>query len=160
MRYERVAAGEDDHLDAVWEIKEAIRREEGYLRQTWEFFSRSYTQNTSHLFLDDGTVAGFATVREDGYLLFLAIGAPFRGEGYGRRLVERIADEHETVTCHTRTNNEDALGFYEHVGFRSKSRIDDYYQDGDAAYYLVRGNDTETGKSLGDRIAGALRSDG
>lgn len=176
MRYVRVDPGEDDYLDEVWEVKESIRREDGFLRQTWDFFARSYTDETCHLLLAadadggggssgpdaDGTagrgVAGFATVRQDGYVLFLGVAEAYQSQGVGRTLIERIAEDHETLTCHTRAGNDRALGFYHHLGFETKSRIDDYYQDGDAAFYLVRGDDESPG--LGDRIASALRGDG
>jgi ribosomal protein S18 acetylase RimI-like enzyme len=158
VRYERVEPGDDDHLDDAWEVKESIRRDDGFLRQTWDFFSRSYTQNTCHVYLDGDDVAGFATVRDDGYILFLGVAEGHRDDGLGRSLVERVARDHDTLTCHTREGNEAALGFYEHVGFRSKSLIESYYQDGDAAYYLVRGDEGAT--SLSDRIASALRGDG
>ncbi len=92
---------------------------------------------------------GFAAVRRDGYILFLAVAPEFRGEGVGKRLVARVADDHQTITCHARTSNENALQFYEHLGFEIKRRIDNYYEDGGDAYYLKLGS----GDGITDRLS-------
>ena len=116
--------GNTDHVEAAWELKERINRREGVLKQRRGFF-----------------VVAFGSVRRDGYILFLAVAPEARGQGYGEQLVAEIADEHQTVTCHARTTNEDALGFYQHLGFEVDRRIDGYYEDDGNAYYLKLGEE-------------------
>ena len=139
-----VSPGSDEYVEDAWRLKERIRRDEDVLKQRKSFFTDAYRRSKVHLFLDEGKdqpVIGFAAVRRDGYILFLAVDPSYRGEDIGKRLVARVAEEHRTVTCHARTSNENALRFYEHLGFDIKRRIDNYYEDGGDAYYLKLGDD-------------------
>jgi len=141
-----IGPGEDDLVDEAWKLKERIRAEEGILKQRRGFFSDAYRRSRVHGIVQTGPgpdddLAGFAAVRRDGYMLFLAVAPEFRGRGYGEKLVARAAQEHSTMTCHARTTNENALRFYEHLGFEVKRRIDNYYEDGGDAYYLQLGDD-------------------
>lgn len=136
-----VRPGEEAYVDPAWELKERIRKEEDLLKQRWGFFSDAYRRTTVHAFLDGDTLVGFAAARRDGYILFLGIAPEYRGQGFGKRLVAAIADEAETVSCHARVSNQNALEFYEHLGFSRIRRIGDYYEDGADAYYLRLGED-------------------
>ncbi|MFC4357142.1 GNAT family N-acetyltransferase [Halobium salinum] len=145
--------GADDHATEAWELKERIRRSEGVLKQQRRFFMDAYRRSTTHLLFEEDALVGFASVRRDGYILFLAVHPERRGEGYGERLVAEVAKDHRTVTCHARTTNESALEFYEHIGFEVKRRIDSYYEDGGDAYYLKLGPDS----SLKDKLSEFMR---
>jgi ribosomal protein S18 acetylase RimI-like enzyme len=144
--------GSSEHVDAAWDLKERIRRDEGVLRQRWRFFRDAYSRSTTHLRLVDDDLIGFASARRDGYLLFLAVAPEARGEGHGRRLVGEVAAEHGQITCHARTTNDEALRFYRHLGFEVVRRVDAYYEDGGDAYYLRLGE--SEGQSLLDRLSG------
>jgi len=135
-------AGETDYVDAAWHLKEHIHQKEGVLKQRRGFFIDAYRRSTTHLFFQDGDLVAFASARRDGYILFLAVRPDARGRGYGQRLIAEIAADHTTVTCHARTTNEDALGFYEHLGFRITRHIENYYEDSGDAYYLKLGDDS------------------
>jgi ribosomal protein S18 acetylase RimI-like enzyme len=154
VRYERSPPDGTSYLDEVWEVKQQIRREEGFLRQTWEFFSSSYEHNAAHVVLDDDGVVGFAVVRGDGYVLFLAVHPDRRGEGVGRTLVEKAADNHDELTCHTRVSNQNAVEFYRHLGFEVERRVGSYYQDGETAIYLSRDRSTSLRSRITDAIKG------
>jgi len=145
--------GTSDHADEAWQLKERIRREEGVLKQRKRFFMDAYQRATTTLLYLDGDLVGFATVRRDGYILFLAVSPERRGEGFGRRLVAEVAEEHRTVTCHARATNDRALDFYEAIGFEIKRRIENYYQDNGDAYYLRLGPD----ERLRDRLSELIR---
>lgn len=133
--------GNTDHVEAAWELKERINRREGVLKQRRGFFVDAYRRSTTLLYFEDRDLVAFGSVRRDGYILFLAVAPEARGQGYGEQLVAEIADEHQTVTCHARTTNEDALGFYQHLGFEVDRRIDGYYEDDGNAYYLKLGEE-------------------
>lgn len=160
VRYDRSPPKDDSHLDDVWELKQQIRREEGYLCQTWDFFSSAYERNTAHVLLEggreetngDGGVVGFAVVRSDGYILFLGVDPEYRGEGLGRELVERAGEDHDKLSCHTRASNENAVNFYEHLGFEVDRYVGSYYQNGEDAKYMSRNE----AASLRSRISDAL----
>jgi ribosomal protein S18 acetylase RimI-like enzyme len=131
--------GSAEYAERAWELKERIRETEGVLKQRRRFFVDAYKRSTTHLlFLDDDLIA-FASVRRDGYVLFLAVAPEMRGEGLGKRLVAEVARDHGTVSCHARTTNEGALAFYERVGFEVQRRVTNYYEDGGDAFYLRLG---------------------
>lgn len=149
-----VGPGSDDHVDAAWNLKERIRHEDGVLRQRRNFFASAYERSTVYLYADrtNDRLVGFAAVRRDGYILFLAVDHEYRGQGFGERLVANVAEEYGTVTCHARTTNRDALDFYRALGFRVQRRIDTYYEDGGDAFYLQLGED----EGIRDRLANLL----
>ncbi|SDJ33949.1 Ribosomal protein S18 acetylase RimI [Halovenus aranensis] len=155
IRRLEVAPGSDDHVEAAWRLKERIRRNEGVLRQRKNFFSSAYTRSRVFLYKDEtrGRLIGFATVRRDGYLLFLAVDDDYRGQGFGKRLIARVAEEFGRVTCHARTTNRNALNFYRGLGFETVRRIENYYEDGGDAYYLQLGDDA----SIREKLASLLR---
>jgi len=154
-----VESGDDAYVDEAWRLKEEIRREEGVLRQRRGFFRDAYRRSTVYLYLESGpvekeTLVGFAATRRDGYILFLAVTEEYRGEEFGKQLIARVADDYSSVTCHARTTNEPAIGFYRHLGFEVTRRIDNYYEDGGDAFYLKL--DTDSG-SLTQKLSSLLR---
>lgn len=135
-----IPRGSRDLLDAAWELKERIRREYGLLRQRRRFFANAYERTTVHAYVTaDDHLVGFAAARHDGYILFLAVDPDYQGEGFGERLVGAVAQTSDSVSCHARVSNERALGFYRHLGFEIVREIDNYYEDGEGAYYLRLG---------------------
>ncbi|QSG06862.1 GNAT family N-acetyltransferase [Halapricum desulfuricans] len=150
-----VDRGSDEYVGEAWELKERIRRSEGVLRQRRRFFENAYRRSKVYVYLNrarERKLIGFAAVRRDGYVLFLAVDEQYRGEGFGKRLVARVAEDYDAVTCHARTTNDEAISFYQHVGFEIQRRIDDYYEDGGDAYYLKLGEDG----SIADRLSRLL----
>ena len=141
--------GESDYAAAAWELKERIRSDEGVLQQRRGFFTDAYRRSTTHLLVENDALVAFASVRRDGYILFLAVHPDHRGRGHAEGLIGDVAENHRSVTCHARTTNATAIGFYEHLGFETVRRIDDYYEDGGDAYYLKLG-----GESLRERLSG------
>lgn len=139
-----VDPGDTAHVEQAWQLKESIRRKHDVLRQRRGFFESAYKRSTVYLFLDRtnrDALVGFAAVRRDGYVLFLAVADEYQSEGFGEALVARVADDFGSVTCHARTTNRDALDFYQHIGFTVERRIDDYYEDGGDAFYLRLGEE-------------------
>jgi ribosomal protein S18 acetylase RimI-like enzyme len=150
-----VDPGDSDYGEQAWQLKERIREREGVLRQRRGFFGNAYKRSTVYLFVDRadrGDLVGFAAVRRDGYILFLAVDSDYQGEGFGEALVARVAEDYSSVTCHARTTNRDALRFYQHIGFSIERRIDNYYEDGGDAYYLKLGEE----EGLADRLSKLL----
>ena len=149
----RDSRGEETHEAEAWALKERIRTEEGVLKQRRGFFSDAYRRADCRLLFVNEDLAGFVTARRDGYILFLAVAPDHRGEGYGKRLVASVARDHDSVSCHARATNEDALAFYQHIGFEIVRRIDGYYEDGGDAYYLKLGED----RSLSEKLTEFVR---
>ena len=147
------APGSADHASQTWDLKEQIRAEEGVLKQRRAFFIDAYRRAQDHLLFEEDDLVGFASVRRDGYILFLGVAPGHRGEGYGKRLVAAALQDHDSVSCHARATNESALSFYEHLGFDIERRITGYYEDGGDAYYLRLGD----GSSLRSPFADFFR---
>ncbi len=139
-----VDTGDDEFVEEAWELKERIRREEGVLRQRRGFFTDAYRRAKVYAIVEPGfdgdRLVGFSATRRDGYILFLAVAPEYRGEGLGSQLVAAVADDHSTVTCHARVTNEEALAFYDRLGFEIVRRVDNYYEDRGDAYYLRLGD--------------------
>jgi ribosomal protein S18 acetylase RimI-like enzyme len=150
-----VDPGDDAYSEATWDLKQRIRREEGVLKQRRGFFLSAYRRSRSYLCVAGGEVIAFAVSRRDGYVLFLGVAPEHRGEGLGKGLIGRVADDYGTVTCHARGSNEAALGFYRHIGFEEVRHVKNYYEDGGDAYYLRLGDGE--GARLLDRIAEFFR---
>ena len=150
-----VGPGNDEYVERAWQLKERIRRSEGVLRQRKNFFRNAYERSTAYIYADRShdRLIGFAAVRRDGYILFLAVDEDYQGQGFGKRLVASVADEYKSVTCHARTTNQDALEFYQNLGFEIERRIDSYYEDGGDAYYLKLGDN----ESIRERLASFIR---
>ncbi|WP_254863175.1 GNAT family N-acetyltransferase [Halovivax gelatinilyticus] len=151
-----IPAGSDEYVEEAWDLKETIHDSEGVLKQRWDFFSDAYRRSAVHcIFHEHGEseLVGFVTVRRDGYILFLAVDPDCRGHGIGKELIATVASKHRSVTCHARTTNENALQFYEHLGFEITRRIDNYYEDGGDAYYLKLTTDV----GLTDRLSDLVR---
>lgn len=149
-----VGSGDDDYVERAWQLKERIRDDEGVLRQRRHFFTTAYKRATTYLYIDrsDDTLVGFATVRRDGYILFLAVDPEYRSQGFGRRLIARVAEKHKAVTCHARTTNEQAIEFYRSLGFEIQRRVDGYYEDSGDAYYLQLGEEPTIRERLAERL--------
>jgi ribosomal protein S18 acetylase RimI-like enzyme len=150
-----VESGDTDLLDAAWDLKERVRKRDDVLKQRRRFFDRAYERATVYAYRDPerGELIGFAATRGDGYMLFLVVALEYRGEGFGEALIARVAEDHDRVTCHARTTNEEALSFYDHLGFETVRRIDNYYEDGGDAYYLRLGESA----GLVERLSSFLR---
>ena len=137
-------AGDDGFVEDAWKLKERIRRREGVLKQRRGFLTDAYRRSKVFALVepgyDDETLVGFVSTRRDGYILFLAIDPEYRGEGFGRQLVAAVDNDHSSVTCHARATNDEALSFYEHLGFEVERRVENYYEDSGDAYYLRLGD--------------------
>ena len=136
-----VDPGDDEYVDQAWDLKERINQEEGVLKQRRGFFTDAYRRSTVYCYLEDDDLLAFASARRDGYILFLAVAPEYRDHGFGKRLVATVADRHSSVTCHARTTNQNAIEFYQHLGFEIQRRVSGYYEDGGDAYYLRLGED-------------------
>lgn len=95
-----------------------------------------------------GYVAGYALYR-GGYIASVAVDVPYRGRGYGRRLMEDVhrifrLRHVQTVKLHVRVNNEAAVALYHGLGYQVERTIPRYYEDR-APAYLMR-LDLETGE--------------
>lgn len=146
-----VGRGSDAYVEQAWDLKERIRRQEGVLKQRRGFFTDAYRRSTVYCYVAEGfedELVGFAATRRDGYILFLAVDPDHRGEGFGRRLVAHVAENHTSVTCHARATNESAVEFYRHLGFEIQRRVNNYYEDGGDALYLKLGPD-----SIADKLS-------
>jgi len=102
---------------AQWDVREYLKYD--FLVATWE-----------------GRVAGFAVVRrvaaDESELLNLAVGAPFRRRGIGRRLLSELVSRHPgTIWLEARESNRVARNLYEILGFRQSGRRPYYYPDSD-----------------------------
>lgn len=90
----------------------------------------------------DGDVIGYAIglPGEEATLSELVVASEHRRAGYGRELVDAIAEETDAakLVVTTPAENKTALSFYESLGFEQEARLPEFYDDGTDALRLVR----------------------
>ncbi|KAK9459324.1 acyl-CoA N-acyltransferase [Lipomyces oligophaga] len=79
------------------------------------------------------------------YIMTVAVLAPYRGYGIGRRLIDHIIEYAKTVFvkevyCHVWTRNDEALQWYLKLGFEKGVLVKEYYKKMDPPEdaYLLR----------------------
>nr|WP_300311751.1 N-acetyltransferase [Halomonas sp.] len=113
-------------------------------RQLWHLLNRA---NAHTLVAEDASgVLGYGTLlmrrgSKTARLYSLGIAPRARGGGLGRRLLEALAADGQALGCtwlslEVRADNRIALGMYRRFGFRLDSWLDDYYEDGCAAWRM------------------------
>jgi ribosomal-protein-alanine N-acetyltransferase len=96
---------------------------------------------------EDGRVSGFALFcherRNLGHLITIDILPDFRRMGLGKKLME-LGEERLRINGVTRlvlevdVRNEQAIGFYDRLGFASRRRLPRYYADGGDALLMEK----------------------
>lgn len=133
-----------------------FRIEKASFPQPWPFEAfETFVGEPGFLVADEGErVIGYVvsdTVlyhgRPVGHVKDLAVHPDRRGEGVGRRLLERAlavlsADGVRRVKLEVRENNERARSLYRSFGFETRRTIPGYYDDGEAARVMVRSLDS------------------
>lgn len=135
-----VPADETTHMGAVWRLKERIRESDGALKQPRGQFERAYGEQRDYLLLSGDGIVAFGVVHADGYLSLLGVSPRHRRSGLGTALLDSIAADYPTITCHTRATNDGVIAFYEQAGFEVVRRIDAYYPDGTDGLFLRLGD--------------------
>jgi ribosomal-protein-alanine N-acetyltransferase len=91
----------------------------------------------------EGSVVGYAIALpgEETTLSELVVAADFRRHGYGRALVDAVAEASgaDRTVVTTPAENEGAERFYRTIGFEIRERVPKFYDDGTDALRLVRG---------------------
>lgn len=79
--------------------------------------------------VESGVPVAFAGI--DGRKLeMLFVAAEYRGQGIGRQLLQHAADKYEVCELAVNEQNPQAVGFYEHMGFRAYRRSETDEQGG------------------------------
>ncbi|HIJ13041.1 MAG TPA: GNAT family N-acetyltransferase [Halobacteriales archaeon] len=126
-------------LNEAWLLKEEIRRGEDLLKQKWGFFAQMYHEAEKFWCVDSETGGGlgFIAVQDSGYIFFIAVNGNHRKEGIGKYLIDLLGEKYDHISCHVRTTNIGAIGFYEKIGFEKEKLVQRYYEDMGDAWYLV-----------------------
>ena len=126
-------------LNEAWLLKEEIRRGEDLLKQKWGFFAQMYHEAEKFWCVDSETGGGlgFIAVQDSGYIFFIAVNGNHRKEGIGKYLIDSLGEKYDHISCHVRTTNIGAIGFYEKMGFEKEKLVQRYYEDMGDAWYLV-----------------------
>ncbi len=121
-------------LTGVWEA--SVRQTHLFLSDDEVLRIRAYVPealaSTAHLFIAEevpGAPMAFMGV-DDGQLSMLFISPGARGSGLGRRLVSLAINEYSVDRVAVNEQNPGAVGFYEHMGFKTFNRTDTDEQGG------------------------------
>jgi len=116
---------------------ELIRVWESSVRETHDFLTEQDIQEYKPLILEqyfeelqlfcikqDETIAGFMGL--DGFIMqMLFVDPEFRGTGIGKTLVTYAIDNFGTNAVDVNEQNQQAVGFYEYMGFEVKERFEE-----------------------------------
>jgi ribosomal-protein-alanine N-acetyltransferase len=98
------------------------------------------------LVADIGGIKGFLIAiydEEEGHILSIAVKDDCRDLGIGKALMGYIMSflreqAVPLVRLEVRKGNARAISFYESMGFRRTEHLPDYYEDGEAAYVMIK----------------------
>ena len=124
-------------IDQSWSLIQEINQTENLLKIGRDIFDRTYKRSTKYIIAQSEDIVGLIVVRGDGYFHYLAVSQSLRGEGLGKELVDLVIQEFGTAQCHVRTSNEQAISFYEKIGFEIEDEIEEYFRDNENAYYMI-----------------------
>ena len=116
-----------DNLLDVWEA--SVRATHLFLSDAEIAGIRKYVpaalSGVAHLIIaeDDGHPVAFMGAA-NGFLEMLFIAPEERGRGLGRQLILKGINEYSVRRLSVNEQNPDALGFYEHMGFRAYKRTE------------------------------------
>lgn len=139
----RPALGSD--LNALVDLEEqAFNGDRFSRRQLWHLIHRA---NARTLVVEaEGQLLGYGTLllrrnSHNARLYSLGIAPDARGHGYGRQLLESLEGLCPDLGCRlltleVRADNRTALAMYRRSGFRLISWVEDYYEDGCAAWRM------------------------
>ena len=136
----RGATQED--LASVLRIEKASFASDAWSRRAFEYYLKIESEFLVAMIADD--IAGYAIVVTQGsraVLDSIAVAPEARGQGVATRLLSRLLRmlRRRAVTRLTlmvRRDNSTAIEFYKKRGFARVRRVNDYYQDGSAAWRM------------------------
>ncbi len=68
----------------------------------------------------------------------LAVSKNYQGQGIGKKLLEYILNNSDkNISLEVNTNNLIAISLYQKLGFVINKKINNYYENGDAAYKMI-----------------------
>ncbi len=84
----------------------------------------------------------FSAVGEEAHVLEIAVGVPFKRQGLGRYIIQRMISfalrkGHDSIYLEVRSENEEAIKFYQSLGFVVIHRKSKYYSDGADAFSMI-----------------------
>ena len=140
-------------------IKEIINKKRDYLPlllladEQENMIDQYLERGTMFVLEEDGEIIGECVVTDEGDGLLeiqnLAVAEPFQGNGYGRMLIDFIADQYRDQYKEIQVGTGDSpltVPFYEHCGFTQHHIIENYIVDHyDKPIF-------EAGKQLTDKV--------
>ncbi len=123
------------------DIKAVAEIEQTCFSHPWSENSirESFENHCNHFYIADvqGENAGYigvSVMADEGYILNVAVLPQFRGQGVGRKLVEKVLDMAKEsnlvfVTLEVRISNETAINLYTKAGFEKVGERKNYYSN-------------------------------
>jgi len=81
---------------------------------------------------------------DEGHVISLAVSEGYRNLGIGRALMNKIIEifqnekEVSKIRLEVREGNKRAISFYEKMDFKVFEKIEEYYEDGETAYVMIK----------------------
>lgn len=144
----RIRKSMPDDLQAVDEIeKESFRDpwERDLLDEVLYYHARFFFVAESGNIINGYIVGGLEHTGEElyGHIMNIAVKKEERGAGIGTALTERLENEFilsgaKAVQLEVRASNQEAIKFYQNIGYDPVFFISEYYKDGEDALLMMK----------------------
>ena len=89
-----------------------------------------------------GYIIGYLRDNAEGHVMSVATHPDYRSQGVGTKLIredmKRLKEKGANrIGLEVRISNQEAIKLYERMDFRKTKRVQDYYQNGEDAWYMV-----------------------
>jgi [ribosomal protein S18]-alanine N-acetyltransferase len=108
-----------------------------------EYIETHIAYKNSFILKDNSLTIGYILCNDKGHIVSFVVLEKYRGNGYGRELLEACIENLEDkqllhASLNVRVTNTKAIKLYESVGFIKEKVLDKYYLDSTDAYYMKK----------------------
>lgn len=119
---------EVDRLIEIWYLGSTIAHDfidaDYWKSQKQDMKDKYLPMATTHMITDEKEIYGFISMVDD-YLAALFIDNKYQGQGYGKRLLDYIKGQRNSIQLKVYTKNENAVRFYLNHQFVIQAELED-----------------------------------
>ncbi len=111
----------------------------------WEDLSANFRENylpesETYIYEDEGKIAAFISIIEDGAIVSFFVGQPWRNQGIGKQLLDLAKSKYKILDISIYKKNQGAIEYFANRGFKVLYEQNDV-NTGEAEYFMRWRND-------------------